>query len=399
MVGVPASVAIGEQWAKPEDRISWAELRRRFVNADWTFAETPPTPGGELHPYPARFIPALPAQVLGILQPAGAVLDPFCGSGTTLEQAQQYGLPAVGNDLNPIACLISRVRTGVWQHGDWHTAERHAVALAAAARRGSGFGATHLHNIPRLDHWFPKWAQFALSGAVDYLGTLPSSDPWHDRVALSISACVVRLSRQDSDTRYAAVDKTGDVELAVDSLARSLLRTAAWLKLHAVGPRPASTVLQGDARELHIPDGSVVAAIFSPPYPNAYEYWLYHKYRMYWLGYDPISVRAQEMGARPHYCRPNGLTEHDFAAQMSGVFVELRRVLRPRAPVVVVIGDSVIGGRWIDNAELLKAVAVQQDFDPIVQCQRPILRTRSSFNNAHSRGRRSEHLLLFRGPQ
>ena len=41
----------------------------------------------------------------------------------------------------------------------------------------------------------------------------------------------------------------------------------------------------------------------SPPYPNAYEYWLYHKYRMYWLGMDPIAVRQQEIGARPHYFR------------------------------------------------------------------------------------------------
>ena len=37
--------------------------------------------------------------------------------------------------------------------------------------------------------------------------------------------------------------------------------------------------------------------ITSPPYPNAYEYWLYHKYRMYWLGLDPIAVKKQEIGA------------------------------------------------------------------------------------------------------
>jgi site-specific DNA-methyltransferase (cytosine-N4-specific) len=30
---------------------------------------------------------------------------------------------------------------------------------------------------------------------------------------------------------------------------------------------------------------------------------LYHKYRMYWLGMDPIAVREHEIGARPHYFR------------------------------------------------------------------------------------------------
>jgi site-specific DNA-methyltransferase (cytosine-N4-specific) len=56
------------------------------------------------------------------------------------------------------------------------------------------------------------------------------------------------------------------------------------------------------------------------PYPNAYEYWLYHKYRMFWLGMDPLKVRAKEIGARPHFFRKNGATMHDFERQMTLVF-------------------------------------------------------------------------------
>jgi hypothetical protein len=41
---------------------------------------------------------------------------------------------------------------------------------------------------------------------------------------------------------------------------------------------------------------------------------------MYWLEHDPIAVRAAELGARPHYCKQNGLTEVDFAVQMTDVF-------------------------------------------------------------------------------
>ena len=36
------------------------------------------------------------------------VLDPFCGGGTTLLEAQRLGLPAYGGDLNPVAVLISK---------------------------------------------------------------------------------------------------------------------------------------------------------------------------------------------------------------------------------------------------------------------------------------------------
>jgi putative DNA methylase len=39
------------------------------------------------------------------------VLDPFCGGGSTLVEAQRLGLPAEGSDLNPIPVLISRALT------------------------------------------------------------------------------------------------------------------------------------------------------------------------------------------------------------------------------------------------------------------------------------------------
>jgi hypothetical protein len=41
----------------------------------------------------------------------GPVLDPFCGSGTTLIESRRLGLPSVGIDLNPVAVLIARTST------------------------------------------------------------------------------------------------------------------------------------------------------------------------------------------------------------------------------------------------------------------------------------------------
>jgi putative DNA methylase len=39
------------------------------------------------------------------------VLDPFCGGGSTLVEAQRLGLPTVGSDLNPVPTLITRTLT------------------------------------------------------------------------------------------------------------------------------------------------------------------------------------------------------------------------------------------------------------------------------------------------
>lgn len=370
-----------------------AAVARAFREACWDF--TASRGGRELHPYPARFISEIPAQALDLLEVDGPIIDPFCGSGTTLAEARRRGLPAVGVDLNPIGCLISKVRTQRWQRRDAKRGLDHARLLWERATIGADVAGL-VDQIPRIDHWFERSAQEALAGAVAYLSEVEPE--WRDRIAVAISSSVVRLSRQESDTRYAAIDKRTTSAQAATELSQAVVRVCDWLATNTMDYRPTQVeVLCQDSRDLsNLPAGHFAAAVFSPPYPNAYEYWLYHKYRMYWLGFDPISVRSLELGARPHYCKPNGLTEDDFALQMSDVFAGLSRCMQRPASAVVVVGDSIIGGRWIDNRQVLAEAATNQGFALEAQTTRAIRRRRSSFNSAHGRGRESEHVLLFR---
>ena len=138
--------------------------------------------------------------------------------------------------------------------------------------------------------------------------------------------------------------------------------------------------------------------ITSPPYPNAYEYWLYHKYRMYWLGMDPIAVRAREIGARPHYFRQNPATETDFEKQMEHCFAMFRSVLQESGIVCLLVGRSIIHGRYIDNAALVRGVAKRAGFSFVAEFQRHVRNDRRSFNPSLN-PRLSECVLVFRnGP-
>jgi hypothetical protein len=67
------------------------------------------------HSYPARMHPAT-AQILAEIVGRSArrpqpIVDPFCGSGTTLVEIRAAGMRAVGVDLNPLAVLVSRAKT------------------------------------------------------------------------------------------------------------------------------------------------------------------------------------------------------------------------------------------------------------------------------------------------
>lgn len=373
-------------------------IAAEFRGIDWSFADSVVTPPHDIHSYPARFIPELPRSALDLVKDVpGAVLDPFCGAGTTLVEAVRSGRDSVGIDLNPIATLISRVKVQRWGREDDRVTDSYAVGLRwAAANAGESLLREARERIPRLDHWFTPDAQRALAGASDYMRVI--EDPvWRDRVALSISASVVRLSRQDSDTRYAAVDRPMDIDLASRVLERALVKIADQLRAFAPEHAGSHTrVVTGDAASLsaYVRPQTVAAAIFSPPYPNAYEYWLYHKYRMYWLGFDPIAVRAGEWGARPHYSGSGRATIETFAQQMAPVLAAVERALSPDGMCLIVVGDSRIKGEIVDNASLFERIATDAGLVQLARTSRPIRAGRKSFNLTNARATH-EHVLLF----
>lgn len=69
-----------------------------------------------LHPYLGKYIPQLVEIFLRKYRP-GTVCDPFCGSGTTLVEANTLGIHSVGSDISAFNCLVSRVKTDKYDVG------------------------------------------------------------------------------------------------------------------------------------------------------------------------------------------------------------------------------------------------------------------------------------------
>lgn len=73
-----------------------------------------------LHPYKGKFIPQLVEYFLDqhtdgfkkevFFQPGDIVLDPFCGSGTTLVQANELGIHSIGIDVSVFNCLMTKTK-------------------------------------------------------------------------------------------------------------------------------------------------------------------------------------------------------------------------------------------------------------------------------------------------
>lgn len=372
--------------------------RSSIKNVDWDFSDATNSSGGihNIHPYPAKFIPQIPKNLIELLYPGdrSIVLDPFCDSGTTLVEAISQGIDAFGIDLHPLACLIAKVKSTPIENGF----VSNITDLICTARQNLQTDNYQIPQIPNLDHWFTVEAQKALTVLIAEIEKQENVEI-RDALKVALSSIVVQVSNQDSDTRYAAIEKRITIDIVISKFEKSASALSKILNNFALtyDKLGKATIINRDILMVTDKDlpRKIGLVITSPPYPNAYEYWLYHKYRMYWLGMDPLVVKQREIGARPHYFKKNHQDEKDFERQMSLCFRLLSQVMLRNAKACFLVGRSIIHGREIDNVALLQRAAIPHGFVVEHIIERQIPKTRKAFNPSHGKIN-SEHLVVFR---
>lgn len=366
-------------------------IKEVIRSVDWDFRESSNSKSiHSIHPYPAKFIKEIPGTLLDILPiPEGtAVLDPFCGSGTTLVEAQDRGFESYGVDLNPIACLISKVKTTPLNNAFLQYAER----CCDVAR--DNFTQYEV-DIPNINHWFKLDIQQGISALMEEINKVDDKDI-NDALKLALSSILVKISNQESDTRYAAIDKNVVRESVFEQFLSACRRFEQYLSPNLFNADVKSTIINKSILEVTKSDFDkpIGMVITSPPYPNAYEYWLYHKYRMWWLGFNPNEVKSEEIGARAHYFKKNHQTIEDFKIQMDGVLKLLTDVVVKAGYVCFVVGRSIIHGIEYDNGQIINDLAKKNNFKVIEVLDRNMANHRKSFNLAHAKIKK-ETILVF----
>lgn len=356
------------------------DLKEKLESLDWNFQNSTAEAIHSIHPYPAKFIPEIPRTLISNLPipPNSIIFDPFCGSGVTLVESQKAGIESVGVDLNPIACLLSKVKTQKLSSEFLNIVDK--IVQVCKSYKGK----TAIPQIPNLDHWFKKEVQEGLAITLTEINKT-KNESILSALKYCLSSIIVRVSNQDSDTRYAAVEnkwKKDDVFNLFKFSAEKL-----WKAKNQNIFETYSEVINKNSLFLEKKDFSknVGLVITSPPYPNAYEYWLYHKYRMWWLGFDPIDVKENEIGARAHYFKKNHQTANDFVIQMETLFNHLWDLCVKNAFICFVIGQSKIHGEIIENEKLIASIGKKTGLNYITTLKRVIRPGRKSFNLSHAR--------------
>ena len=210
------------------------EVFESLSSQDWAFTDDDTRYlTHDLHPYPAKFIPQIPANLIERLSmPGDVVLDPFGGSATTAVEAVRLGRRAISFDANPLSALIGRVKTGFMAADVRSDLDQLCAAVDGHIMSFSSYGPDwgshlmsgyrhHLPDIPNREKWFDHHVAGELC-LIRHLIERTTSGLARDAACLALSRVILRVSNQESETRYVSVAKQLQPTIALRAYLESL---------------------------------------------------------------------------------------------------------------------------------------------------------------------------------
>ena len=276
------------------------------------------------------------------------VLDPFCGTGTTLVECKKQGIRSIGVESNPMAWFASKVKT------DWavipdslrdHASEVADLTLDRLEAEGirdddelpfrfrDAVAASHLRTLP--DELLKLTLRDSISPLplhktlelIDCLNDHKDERLYdHERLALA-SAVVGRISNLHFGPEVGVAAPKSDAAVVGAWLGNVRAMVRDLRELQEL-PSADSTVLQADARDLTglLKPESVGAVITSPHYPNEKDYTRTTRLESVLLGF--IRSKQDLRSLKQSMVRSNtrGVYRDDSDDLMVSTHEEIRRI-------------------------------------------------------------------------
>jgi len=290
------------------------------LNLNWSEGELPERTRTKhvhrLHPYLGKFIPQLVEIFLRkYFDENDVVLDPFCGSGTTLVQASELGIPSIGYDISAFNILLCEAKLTNYDVG---RARKEAFSVLEGSRSGNGdskqinlwpTAAKGLILQPGDNSYLKTWfAPQALRELLLYRANLEERNFRYKnlmKVILSRSARSARLTTHfDLDfpkkpqTKpyhcYKHSRECAPTTSAMKFLERYTLDSIERIEeFSLIRTQVPSKAVHGDSKNAKLP--RISGVITSPPYLGLIDYHEQHAYAYHLLGLK--DKREKEIGA------------------------------------------------------------------------------------------------------
>lgn len=351
-------------------------------NREWAFESVRSTEQWThgYHRYPAKFLPDVVRKLIeDYAQDCNLIADLFAGCGTTLVEAKVHGISSVGTDINPVAQLITKVKTTPLHPVVIQQAYDALVNLFEEYDE-SDYANTKKHE--RIDYWFNLSQKTKIAFLYDKVSHLNVDDSIKDFFYVCISHILKNCSWWLQSGTKPQKDKEKKLEDPFDEFCRHGKKMMGWNEkfyneLNQKGHlETVCDIHLEDARQTSILPGTINAIITSPPYVTSYEYADIHQLTAYWMEYisDIHEFRKQFIGSsysgnmsltvsesKQAQKIVNALSEKSkhiardvaqYFKDMQEVAKEMYRVLAPNGYACIVIGNTKIKDVQIKSAEV-----------------------------------------------
>jgi DNA modification methylase len=343
------------------------------------------------HGYPAKFIPQLVRRcILEYSNEGDLVIDPFCGSGTTIVESLIYGRKSVGTDINPVAILISKAKTTPINP---EILNREKEKLFASITNNQDQKQNKLVGIKRqkqeefnerIIYWFPKAeVRETLSLILHEINSVEDEDLrtfFLCGFSQILKTCSIWLQKSNKPTRDFNKKQQDPIRIFRNQINSMTRGNSELYKLTLNKSIKENKVVLSDARKIPAKSNSAKMIVTSPPYVTSYEYADLHQLTALWLGYtnsltefregfigsthkkeidhngikSKLAKRTIEELALKSKKEALGVKNYFF--EMQGSFEEMYRVLEPKGKACIVIGDTKLKGIDILNAEIFAEI-------------------------------------------
>lgn len=351
-------------------------------NREWAFESVRSTEQWThgYHRYPAKFLPDVVRKIIEeYAKGSNLIADLFAGCGTTLVEAKVHGISSVGVDINPVAQLITKVKTTPLAPDDLQQAY---TALVNLFDKYNESDYEDIKKHERIDYWFTPSQKTKIAFLYDTVFHLEADDDTKDFFYVCISHILKNCSWWLQSGTKPQRDMEKEPEDPFNEFKRHCNKMIGWNEkfyneLSKIGYLgiPCEIYL-GDARHTSITSESIDAIITSPPYVTSYEYADIHQLTAYWMEYisDIHEFRKKFIGSSysgndslivPNSKQAqkivNDLSENSkhiardvaqYFNDMQEVAKEMARVLAPNGHACIVIGNTTIKEVQIKSAEV-----------------------------------------------
>ena len=319
------------------------------------------------HPYSAKYIPQIPNRLISTFSKKNdLILDNFVGSGTTLVESKILGRNAIGVDINPLACLISKVKTTVIKKPAIEEISHFLVSLREhifCLRRDitlssfdkktpiiDSFVIERLH--PNIPKWYHQNVIYELAAIRTKIIAARNIEV-KDFLIVAFSSLLRSVSNTTSGFGNLMINRNAPPKNRIFekfslAVARMLQSLTEFTK---VATNSEVTIFNHDSRKLEFIDDETIDFICThPPYMAAVPYAEYQKLSLWWLGYSQHDLEKSLIGG--------GRSRHDmpqrFFRDMEMSLLEMKRVLRKKKYCCITIGNPIYGGKTWKLNEFIK---------------------------------------------